>query len=220
MSRTLLFLFALGSASAATIVTTATCVASSGSYTYSGSTGASCQIGAYPNGEVIAQASASMTHVSIYTTVAGYGGPWGPNGPYGYAYAYAHYSATFEFTVTGGSGSGFVTADLSSWGDHGYGSASFTSSPASGYGSSITFTYDVPEIVNLDLEARTGGGAVWGAAAYADFNGFRFFDANGDPLSNVDFSMTELEAATPEPGSFAACGLLLSVLLFVRRRDT
>ena len=71
----------------------------------------------------------------------------------------------------------------------------------------------------LKLDRTADRGRPFGAEVEADFDGLRVFDANGNQIS-TGYSYEEISAPTPEPGGFAACGLLLTALALAKYRLT
>ena len=226
MFKSLLFLLALCPASAATMIATVTCYNGSSAYTVSVTPDASC-LNAGDMGPYSALATASNNvplgaRVSIDTSTAQQGLALFSTR------ASAEIDATYIFTFTGGTGGGFfapclyafgaAAVAMASFGPVGIGGGTYCPPTAAG---AIPFTDGVPQQFHLLLQVyslRPGGfgEADLGLPGVGGPGAFVFWDANGDPLSNVSLSV--LDVTTPEPGSFAGCGLTLSTLLLLRRR--
>lgn len=205
MFKTLLILMSALSVNAATIFARATC------------NGQVSSTSCVNIGDPIYSAQAQVVPMLYVSAIA-----YTENGT---ASAYAFFQETFSLTVTGGTGGGFITPCLFA-GAHGFmGSATaalfvggttipFTDCPST---PEIPFTYGVPQEFTLSLEASIasfgsngtghGGGAEAGVPQGPNYALFKFWDANGNPLSNVNYTVVDL--ALPEPGSFAVCGLVL-----------
>lgn len=152
---------------------------------------------------------------------------------FGDASAVGSFSGTLELTITGGSGSGSFAPCLSvAW--HGLLQASgsayasfggFGLAPAtrvaSECGSALPFTYDVAQFfpVILDASGVVGVGQTMhlpSGGGSANIGQFRFWDAQGNPLSDVRYSLLEV----PEPSASIAVMLALSGLWIAVRRRT
>jgi hypothetical protein len=133
----------------------------------------------------------------------------------------------FVLTVTGGSGDGFLDPLLQAYttssGSGAAGAQASLYEPSSGYGCSssstvpcgpmsLPFVFGVPEILNLTLIADAVG-APGDAYAIATYGPFEFFDASGQPLSDVSYSFVPV-GEVPEPGTLLlaamACGALIA----------
>jgi len=141
-----------------------------------------------------------------------------------FARAQASLSSTYVFTVTDGTGGGFflpclsaqafftlASASFGGYSEEGAGRVPNNLCQGAGFSSASTFDYGVGQQFLLQLTAFAGGfsGVQLSAEAglgFPDGPSFEFWDAQGNPLSNVTFTLTEV----PEPASFA---LLLAGLL-------
>ena len=148
----------------------------------------------------------------------------------GEATARASFSGTIELSVTGGTGSGSFAPCLFVQGGYfqGFGASSAAFGgfemylqgrfPQSGCGSALPFTYDVPQFFSVRLTAyaygRANGPWIPQADGTAGIDQFRFWDAQGNPLSNVRYSLSEV----PEPSASIAVLLALCVLSIAKLR--
>ncbi|HEV2688655.1 MAG TPA: hypothetical protein VGV35_08880 [Bryobacteraceae bacterium] len=225
MFKSLLLVLALGSASASTIAT----VSCDGN-TASDPTMAQCtgMNGQFPDANAMAQAGMPYGFLGVDVNASAGGS--------GTATANATLSGTYLFTVTGGTGGGFFLPCIGAYEDFGNSSASFTGYSVFGTGgagnnicsfeglaSATPFAYGVGQQVVISMDASSGTAGYWqhpsyGTALLGDIGNitvpFLFWDSNGQPLSNVSFSLTEI----PEPGSFAALSIAFLMLVLAQRR--
>jgi len=59
------------------------------------------------------------------------------------------------------------------------------------------FTFGVPQIVHVSFGGSASGGVFFSGDAFESFNGIRFYDAAGNLLQNVNFSLISV----PEPSA-------------------
>lgn len=231
MFRYVLFLaFAVGFASAATIMTTATC----GQVTTVGTFSASCNVGA---GAVIADAFILAPSFIDSRTPGGFDfGVETSAGGIGGASASAQFADDYIFTVFGGTGQEFFFPCFSGFGN-GQGGGSFAGISFNGVSrmgtfncppgsppyspavlkallpDSKPFTFGVPQIVHIELNAlSTSPGVDINANVF--FQGPLLFDAAGNQPSNAYFTLVEV----PEPSmsSLVLVGLIYLLAVPIR----
>ena len=223
MLRTVALLAALASASGATI-SSVTC----NGVSITGLGSLSC---GSPNFTTPSFASAAISGLFVTATV----GAQLLNDVAGSAAASASINGTFSFTVDGGTGGGFFLPCLFAGRDSsprasGSGSALFGPFSASPVGKGVVnmcqgtppfatgraFVFGVPQIFELSIGASASGAVAPSMPLFVAASGeagfgltgspFLFWDAAGNPLSNVTYTLTE---AVPEPYSFWLCLTLL-----------
>jgi hypothetical protein len=196
--------FAVGLASAATIITIATC----DGVTTTGTTGASCDDGR------------SSAIAGVGTNVFGFGvsaqadaGGFNPP-PSQSAFASATFIDQYVFTVFGGTGGGFFSPCFNISGS---GQGQFVqandfggSPPFIGCIDHTAFTFGVSQIFSLDMVASiTLPGPPpqqQGQVSVTFLQAFSFLDSAGNPLSNITFTLVEV--AEPAEWSLLSIGLI------------
>lgn len=148
------------------------------------------------------------------------------------ASASAAYSALLTITVYGGTGIGYLypTTSRSSWGPSGdISDGSFTgtmTTPANApcaniaippeIGGCSAFVFGEPQVFTLSLYAAAAYTPRTGTAITQFTNSFRFWDANGNEISNVTYTLEGLDPLqSPEPGP--GISLLIAGMLFASR---
>jgi hypothetical protein len=209
---------AMSFASAATISTSATC----DGVTTIGTTFAMCNI---PFG---AGAVASITAPSFEESPSSLETPFrlsvsaaGPGNQS--TSASANFSDDYVFTVLGGTGGGlFFPCFVGSGQGSGGGSFAgvvlgFTDVPGNGTtncgiqlrgGTPQPFTFGVPQVVPVGLQAFAGVGPSGEFDANVSLYQILFFDPSGNPLSNVTFTLVEV----PEPSAWSLVSIGLIFL--------
>ena len=222
-----LFLLLAGSASAAPLTSfaKATCYdlpGGSHSVTVTGSFAAGCK----NPGDLFSSVSAlvSDTPPNISVSVNG-------NSQHGVS-GEAFLATTYDFTVTAGTGSGLFWPCVAAFSDRGSASAEVDGSTASGNSVNCPnsptyakpFTYGVPQSLTLELDAIMDpslfGGEVRAGLGDSNFfvPPFEFWDADGNKLSNVTFTLMEEVVPTPEPATIVPGATVLAALGWLRRR--
>jgi hypothetical protein len=204
--------FALGVATAATIITTATC----DGVTTTGITDANCD------------SDGSTANATLGITTLPFGaGVLVTSSPPGSASASANFSGDYVFTVFGGNGGGlfypcFRANSFGSGVGHGaFDGTSFTfataQSSSCGVGTvllvlSNAFTFGVPQIVLFGVGA-TAATSVSDFESGADVSliGFFLADTSGNLLPNATFTLVEI----PESSSWSSLGIGLAFFLAV-----
>ena len=210
------FTFAVGLASAATISTSATC----DGVTTVGTTFAMCNL---PFG---AGAFASINAPSLLDNMSfGFGVSVSAAGLGNQSIsASANFSDDYVFTVLGRTGGGLFFPCFSGVGQ-GSGGGSFAGvglgfTDVRGVGTSNCgiqlrggtpqpFTFGVPQIVLVGLQAFAGVGPSGEFDANVSLDHILFFDPSGNPLSNITFTLIEV----PEPSAWSL--LAVGVMFFV-----
>jgi hypothetical protein len=141
-------------------------------------------------------------------------------------------------TIDSGAGSGFfepcvlLSTDIETNASISFGSYSVTSQPLVDHGNCGSFgagQLTVPLFPFVDGVTQTfvisltdyslalGGTAANNTGGLASLSTPLFFDANGDPLNNVSFTMSSTPVTLPEPSGGLLVGVALAALAFARR---
>ena len=239
MRRLFLILVACAPSFAVTLSTLAGCNGT----LYSGTASASCQ----SSPQTYASASADLTTLSVDVVTA--------STPAGTSGALAELYGVFELTVMGGSGEAFVDPQLSANlllnGEFtNYAEAAFTNSVGDGckavegdgtigqntcIPTTMPVVFGKPEIVYLSLyaEAELLPGTYYPYdTASAGVDGLLFYNASGQPLNDVTYTLVAAPSSgpmpsfaplssvtpTPEPGLFPLLAAMACAALIARKR--
>lgn len=221
MRLLIVFLAACASGFAGDVETT--CFSGNSTISSQGAYSASCSGPA-------SSASGGISYLGSASVEADGGGYWG--GPaFSWASASVSIIEDYVLTVTGGSGGGFAEAQLSAYAQHSdpYAEAGATVSlggctaVAVPYNSFCVyptqFLFNTPQILSLSVFAETDAGGPYPSegVAGASWGQFDFFDAQGQPLSGVSYTLTEIP--TPEPGTLPLLtGITCAALIALKRR--
>ncbi len=154
---------------------------------------------------------------------------------YNWGSASAGFTEGFMLTVTGASGDGYAEPLFSSNASPSQGAATFGEVSASLGGcsldtvgaalgscspTSIPFVFGVPQTLTLAEYAVANASSPFGSSAVASWAGFEFFDANGQPLSDVSYSFVSTGQPTglPEPGTLILTAIACAALVAFARR--
>ena len=207
--------FAVGLASAATISTSATC----DGVTTVGTFFASCNDGRYMAYASLSAPSFVDTRIGPFPDFSVSNDVNQVAGPPGSGSATANFSDDYVFTINGGTGAGFFCPVI----EVGHGSGASAGMSFAGIGSvteecfisgGVPFTFGVPQVIGIGMGAQTSGVGELSGGAEASLQSISFFDAAGNPLPNINFSLVEV----PEPSAWSLLGVGMLFFLAVAIR--
>lgn len=222
-SFVLVFLAALSLSGSTLVTVSATCNGA----TYQGGDSVSC-------GDYTAGATAMASLANLFVMAGASAGPYPSTSS-----ASASLSEDFILTVTGGYGDGYAAPELSAgasnwgapavaWAGASLGGCSvgaYGTGPPADYCSptSVAFVFGVPQMLTLSESAGAEAGPwEWGTPEVegsAAFGGFFFFDAQGQPLSDVTYTFVPVDSsATPEPATLPILAVLAAAAFIARYR--